>query len=233
MATLRQRHSIKFVIAAFITCGFIILMAMNEELAVAFDGNLAVLGAAAFCSIFIFIYLTCCKGLFTQDRSYRVVPASGSPVNGVCIVANSQGTVDAIEGEVRRLVNQSYPIDPYLVINKKDIADLPTYRHAICCVSNAPRIISFNDHGELEPDADLGFRAFVKMERLADPNGVIVIVFNHDKSKGSSKLHSMEEIHLPPRLQDLADRSCLLTVYRHFNEKQQKRIVECIKPSVK
>eukprot|EP00058_Branchiostoma_floridae_P014140 XP_002599628.1 hypothetical protein BRAFLDRAFT_102574 [Branchiostoma floridae] len=151
-------------------------------------------------------------------------------IYGVCIVATNQGILDTITGEVRRVINQSYPIDPYLVTNKRDIAALPTYSHAICCVSNAPRVISFNDHGELEPDADLGFRAFVKMERFAEPNGVIVILFNHDKSEGSSKLHSMEVIHQPQRLQDLADKSRrFLTVYRQLNEKQQKRMVECIK----
>eukprot|EP00058_Branchiostoma_floridae_P014139 XP_002599627.1 hypothetical protein BRAFLDRAFT_102575 [Branchiostoma floridae] len=80
-----------------------------------------------------------------------------------------EDTLNTITREVQQVINKSYPIESRLVTNRRDIADLPNYRHAICCVSNAPRIISFNDHGKLEPDADLGFRAFDKMERSADP----------------------------------------------------------------
>eukprot|EP00058_Branchiostoma_floridae_P028517 XP_002614008.1 hypothetical protein BRAFLDRAFT_67408 [Branchiostoma floridae] len=146
--------------------------------------------------------------------------------DGLCIVANNLDTLNTVTEEVQQ--SYPWPIVQHLVTNQREIADLPTYQYAICCVRNAPRIISFNEHGELQPEADLGFRAFDKMERSTEPSGVIVILFNHPRSKDISELHCLEGI-TPSRLKDLAYNKRFLSVYRQFNKNQRERIKECFK----
>ncbi|XP_035696533.1 uncharacterized protein LOC118429982 [Branchiostoma floridae] len=233
MAT--QIHHIKYVTAAFIVCGFIILVNMNEKLSVVLFGDLAVLGATAFCSImFIYICVSCLK----RNRGQPLISPANQATqpkdvrkplvdkDGLCIVANNLDTLNTVTEEVQQ--SYPWPIVQHLVTNQREIADLPTYQYAICCVRNAPRIISFNEHGELQPEADLGFRAFDKMERSTEPSGVIVILFNHPRSKDISELHCLEGI-TPSRLKDLAYNKRFLSVYRQFNKNQRERIKECFK----
>eukprot|EP00058_Branchiostoma_floridae_P028512 XP_002614003.1 hypothetical protein BRAFLDRAFT_67414 [Branchiostoma floridae] len=99
-----------------------------------------------------------------KDSSKR--PAF-KPREELCVVAADQHTLSTIAEEVREAtagIPQAYPVREHRVSNRRDVADLPLYRRSVCCVRNAERNISFNKHGEPEPDADLGFRAFHKME---------------------------------------------------------------------
>ncbi|XP_078616572.1 uncharacterized protein LOC144884900 isoform X1 [Branchiostoma floridae x Branchiostoma japonicum] len=159
--------------------------------------------------------------------------APGEVKDELCVVAADQHTLSTIAEEVREATADSfYPVREHRVSNRRDVADLPLYRRAICCVRNAERNISFNKHGEPEPDADLGFRAFHKMEASVGQSGVLLLLFDHAESQGISDLYSMEGLTPSQRLLDTAkDSPCrFLTVYRNLTIKQKEFIKTWVKP---
>ncbi|XP_035696393.1 uncharacterized protein LOC118429875 isoform X1 [Branchiostoma floridae] len=167
-----------------------------------------------------------------KDSSKR--PAF-KPREELCVVAADQHTLSTIAEEVREAtagIPQAYPVREHRVSNRRDVADLPLYRRSVCCVRNAERNISFNKHGEPEPDADLGFRAFHKMEESTGRSGVILVLFDHGQSQGISDLYSMEGINPSQRLLDAAKGPpCrFLTVSRKLNIEQKGFISRWAKP---
>ncbi|KAI8500185.1 hypothetical protein Bbelb_217510 [Branchiostoma belcheri] len=135
---------------------------------------------------------------------------------GLCVIADNQATLDTVAEQVRKVAHPH----PELITNRKDIDALPTYSHIICCVRKSDRNISYDIDGKLEPDADLGFRAFHKMEkRFQNPKGVILILFDHANHNGTST-----GTYLPPRLQELANTSRFLIVNGELSTEQEQML---------
>ncbi|XP_019642890.1 PREDICTED: uncharacterized protein LOC109484109 [Branchiostoma belcheri] len=146
-------------------------------------------------------------------------------IDGLCVIAADQHTLSTIAEQVREATGGFYTVEEHLVTNRKAVAELPIYNRAICCVRNAERNISFNNQGALEPEADLGFRAFDRMEAYTgDKSGVLLLMFDHAESQGISELHSMAGITPSPRLSDTAQVGRFLTVYRQLSRNQKEFI---------
>ncbi|XP_078616573.1 uncharacterized protein LOC144884900 isoform X2 [Branchiostoma floridae x Branchiostoma japonicum] len=178
-------------------------------------------------------FLTEIRAVLSTQLKPRGPVAPGEVKDELCVVAADQHTLSTIAEEVREATADSfYPVREHRVSNRRDVADLPLYRRAICCVRNAERNISFNKHGEPEPDADLGFRAFHKMEASVGQSGVLLLLFDHAESQGISDLYSMEGLTPSQRLLDTAkDSPCrFLTVYRNLTIKQKEFIKTWVKP---
>ncbi|XP_035696394.1 uncharacterized protein LOC118429875 isoform X2 [Branchiostoma floridae] len=170
-----------------------------------------------------------------KPENASLLEAGTQPREELCVVAADQHTLSTIAEEVREAtagIPQAYPVREHRVSNRRDVADLPLYRRSVCCVRNAERNISFNKHGEPEPDADLGFRAFHKMEESTGRSGVILVLFDHGQSQGISDLYSMEGINPSQRLLDAAKGPpCrFLTVSRKLNIEQKGFISRWAKP---
>ncbi|XP_078616574.1 uncharacterized protein LOC144884900 isoform X3 [Branchiostoma floridae x Branchiostoma japonicum] len=234
---LKQPRYISGVLAFCIVCVFI-SMTMDGGLIAAIVVPIVVLG------IFIAVAVYCLynhyrnrkpenASLLEAGTQPRGPVAPGEVKDELCVVAADQHTLSTIAEEVREATADSfYPVREHRVSNRRDVADLPLYRRAICCVRNAERNISFNKHGEPEPDADLGFRAFHKMEASVGQSGVLLLLFDHAESQGISDLYSMEGLTPSQRLLDTAkDSPCrFLTVYRNLTIKQKEFIKTWVKP---
>ncbi|XP_078697302.1 uncharacterized protein LOC144925245 isoform X2 [Branchiostoma floridae x Branchiostoma belcheri] len=147
-------------------------------------------------------------------------------IDGLCVIAADPTTLSTIAEQVREATG-FYPVKEHHVTNRTAVAELPIYTRAICCVRNAERNISFNQMGDPEPDADLGFRAFHRMEAYTrDKSGVLLLMFDHAESQGISdrELHSMVGITPSPRLSNIAQVGRFLSVYRQLSRNQKEFI---------
>ncbi|KAI8500191.1 hypothetical protein Bbelb_217570 [Branchiostoma belcheri] len=186
---------------------------------------LAILAIAAY-----LLYKGYCKRSEAENRGLLEEGTQGRTkgpevIDGLCVIAADQHTLSTIAEQVREATGGFYTVEEHLVTNRKAVAELPIYNRAICCVRNAERNISFNNQGAPEPDADLGFRAFDRMEAYTgDKSGVLLLMFDHAESQDISKLHSMAGITPSPRLSDTAQVGRFLTVYRQLSRNQKEFI---------
>ncbi|XP_078697304.1 uncharacterized protein LOC144925245 isoform X3 [Branchiostoma floridae x Branchiostoma belcheri] len=225
MASLAQLRYI-YILPAILTVCVFLYMTMEDGMIV----GIVLLALFLLAILAIAVYLLYQRRQRIQAEKTGLL-AKGSQkepevIDGLCVIAADPTTLSTIAEQVREATG-FYPVKEHHVTNRTAVAELPIYTRAICCVRNAERNISFNQMGDPEPDADLGFRAFHRMEAYTrDKSGVLLLMFDHAESQGISdrELHSMVGITPSPRLSNIAQVGRFLSVYRQLSRNQKEFI---------